>query len=257
MATWTLIFVILGVTVGAAQTIYPLDKAPNSVDDMYYGCKEKMLQKVKKEFLPEEKNKVENFRKAWNEANKYYDDRRNSYTGKDCSSSLSKEQIMALHAYTRDEVYSEFNKAVRTDKDKYKTTFMYHTLHFFLTDAIQVLKSCPESQKCFTTYRGVRSIMENNVKEFRFGSFASSSMDKSIALEYGNKTCFEIYTCFGADITQYSDKEREKEVLIPPYEVFEVVKLEKQSENKNLPCDYFYTVKSTEKTQSDLNCALF
>ncbi|KAM6939536.1 NAD(P)(+)--arginine ADP-ribosyltransferase 2-like [Xenentodon cancila] len=258
MATWTLIVLMLGVTVGTSQNIIPLDMAPNSVDDMYEGCKDEMLTKVQQAFLPTEKSKVKNFFQAWDQAEKYYNNRWSPYNKKSRFSFLTKEQIMAVYAYTRDEVYSEFNTAVRTDKNKYKTAFMYHTLHFFLTDAIQALNCrIPEKKKCVTTYRGVNIIMKTDAKTFRFGSFTSSSMNFNIALRFGKKTCFVIYTCFGADISRYSKYEHEKEVMIPPYEVFEVVKSEMKSQKKTLPCDFVLTVKSTRRTQSKLNCNAF
>ncbi|XP_061588366.1 erythroblast NAD(P)(+)--arginine ADP-ribosyltransferase-like [Cololabis saira] len=272
MATWAAVFVMLGVTMATTKVMgfkrrlglpddIQFDMAPNSVDDMYDGCRDKMLEKVKKEFLPQEKiNK--DFNRTWNEAEKYYDKKWSPHNGKNPFSHLTKEQIMAIYAYTCDEVYLKFNTAVRTGKNNYKTTFMYHTLHFFLTDAIQFLNS-PRSKSCVTTYRGVNIAFKKKKNilvfksKFRFGSFTSSSMNKTVALEFGNITCFKIYTCFGANITQYSSIKEESEVLIPPYEVFEVSKVEKRTKRNKLPCDLFYTVKSTKKVQSTLNCALF
>ncbi|KAK2916853.1 hypothetical protein Q8A67_001227 [Cirrhinus molitorella] len=50
------------------EQIYQLDMALNSVDDLYYGCKEKMAKLVKTEFLEKELNNSDDFRNAWKKA---------------------------------------------------------------------------------------------------------------------------------------------------------------------------------------------
>ncbi|KAM4584764.1 NAD(P)(+)--arginine ADP-ribosyltransferase 1-like [Odontesthes bonariensis] len=264
MAVWPVVLMMFGASMGYAKNFIPLDMALNSVDDMYAGCKDKMEKKVKTEFLLNERNSDKNFTWAWNDAEKYYNKKWNRKHGKKPSGTLRKEQIMAIYVYTLDkpEIYPEFNIAVRTQRYEYKTTFKYHTLHFFLTDAVQTLNSRkPRADRCLTGFRRVNSYFREDAlnKQIRFGSFTSSSMgwyprpDK-----FGEKTCFEIYTCFGADISLYSKLgESEREVLIPPYEIFKVTKMEKRSEERNLPCEFVYKVQSTGKMLSNLNCFLF
>ena len=58
----------------------------------------------------------------------------------------------------------------------------------------------------------------------------------------------------GANISLYSKFEKEAEVVIPPYEVFKVVEIEKPTSKR--PCEVVYTVKHT-RAYSKLNCALF
>ncbi|XP_071779417.2 ecto-ADP-ribosyltransferase 5-like [Centroberyx gerrardi] len=271
MAVWAAVIMTYGVPTGMAENAaepalkgrLSLDMAPNSVDDMYTGCKDKMETRVKKEYLENEKNKDRNFTQAWGEAEKYYN-KKWKKRGKRPSTALGKQRVMAIYVYTLDKpkVYLEFNNAVRTQKSKYKTTFRYHTLHFFLTDAVQTLNARkPEAERCLTGYRRVNSYFgKENVlnKEIRFGSFTSSSMGwYPSAGRFGDKSCFEIVTCSGADVSLYSKLgESEREVLIPPYEVFKVTKVRKRSEEKSLPCEVVYKVKSTGKTLSNLNCAL-
>ncbi len=170
---------------------------------------------------------------------------------------------MAIYVYTLDKpkIYLDFNHAVQTRKSKYKTTFRYHTLHFFLTDALQTLNARkPEAERCLTGYRRVNSSFRQDVlnKMIRFGSFTSSSMGCYPSAErFGDKSCFEIVTCSGADVSLYSKLgESEREALIPPYEVFKVTKIERRSDQKSLPCEVVYKLKSTRKTLSNLNCAL-
>ncbi|XP_029290138.1 NAD(P)(+)--arginine ADP-ribosyltransferase 1-like [Cottoperca gobio] len=268
MAVWTaLLIVSIGIAKSSAGTRLngqvPLDLASNAVDDMYTGCKDKMAYRVKKEYLINEKNKDKNFTLAWTEAEKYFNKKWKG-KGKRPSTSLGKEQIMAIYVYTLDKpnLYLDFNDAVRTQKSKYKTTFRYHTLHFFLTDALQTLNARkPKGERCLTGYRRVNTYFSQDVlnKEIRFGSFTSSSMGWYTSAErFGDKSCFEIITCSGADVSLFSKLgESEREALIPPYEVFKVTKIERRSVQKSLPCQVVYKLKSVRKNISNLNCALF
>lgn len=231
---------------------------------MYAGCRDKMEYRVRKEYLLNEKNKDKNVTLAWGEAEKYFNKIWKGKKGRRPSSALGKEQIMAIYMYTLDKpkIYIDFNNAVRTQKPAYKTTFRYHTLHFFLTDALQTLNARkPSAERCVTGYRRVNSYFSQHAvnKLIRFGSFTSSSMGWYPSAErFGEKSCFEIVTCFGADVSLYSKLgESEREALIPPYELFKVTKIERRSAQRNLPCEVVYKVKSTGTTLSSMNCALF
>ncbi|MEQ2246424.1 hypothetical protein ILYODFUR_038336 [Ilyodon furcidens] len=131
---------------------------------------------------------------------------------------------MALHAYTLENppLYAEFNKAVRTQNRQYKTKqFKFYALNFLLTMALCSLKS--KAKECITTYWRTKSKYKTAVnKEIRFGAFTSSSVGSYPSITFGDQLCFEISTCFGAEISQFSRFESEKEVLIPPYEVFKI-----------------------------------
>ncbi|KAM4750122.1 NAD(P)(+)--arginine ADP-ribosyltransferase 1-like [Anableps anableps] len=263
MAMMLAVLLMLGILTETATSLFNLDMALNSVDDMYAGCEDEMEHKVRTEFLLNEKNQNKNLSLAWNEAEKYYNKKWRPKHGKAPSRTLVKEEIMAVYVYTTDEpkVYPEFNDAVRTQKMKYKTVFKYHSLHFFLTSALKRLSARRSTLKrCLTGYRQVNSYFSQDVlnKQIRFGSFTSSSMlGYQRPYRFGDKTCFEISTCLGADISLYSRfGESEAEVLIPPYEVFKVMQIKRRSEQKNLPCDVVYKFKSTQKALSNLNCAL-
>ncbi|XP_030256562.1 ecto-ADP-ribosyltransferase 5-like [Sparus aurata] len=270
IAVWAAVLVAYGASIGFTKSCaepikpikVPLDLAPNAVDDMYTGCTDKMEYRVKKEYLQNERNKDKNFTLAWGEAEKYYN--KKWKRKKRPSTSLGKQQIMAIYVYTLDKpnIYIDFNEAVRTQRSKYKTTFRFHTLHFFLTDALQTLNARkPDAERCLTGYRRVDRYFRQDVinKEIRFGSFTSSSMGwYPSADRFGDKSCFEIVTCSGADVSLYSKLgEAEREALIPPYEVFKVTNIKRRSEQKSLPCEVVYKVKSTGKTLSNTNCVLF
>ncbi|KAL6114930.1 uncharacterized protein ACO6RY_05589 [Pungitius sinensis] len=225
--------------------------AKNSVDDMYKGCSTEMEEKAE-EYLKDELNKDPMFKKTWVEAEEWYD--HTNEKGK-ADVNLSKEQKMALYAYTSDAVYADFNKATREQGPEYKTTFKYHALHFYLTTALQTLRA---QKQCFIVYRRTNMFFEvSNVlkKEVRLGSFASTSLRIDLK-QFGDKSCFEIETCMGVNVSKHSKYQTEAEVLIPPYEVFTVTKITKGSKLHPLQCDVVYKLKSTRKSLSNLNCVL-
>ncbi len=111
-----------------------------------------------------------------------------------------------------------------------------------------------QQKKCFQTFRGTNVKFNGQVfTDIRFGSFTSSSVSQNITKTYGNVSCFEIYTCEGANITKYSKIEREEEVLIPPYEMFKVTAVKTKGQ-EGAWCDTVFMLNSTG-TRSDLNCA--
>lgn len=170
---------------------------------------------------------------------------------------LTENQATAILLYTmggKNPIYREFNEAVRSGRATYKKTFKYRALHFLLTDALKQLKQ--KQQDCFTVYRRTKVNFETDPdpvnKEIRLGSFTSCSQLQDLST-FGEKSCFIITTCHGAALEEYSYLPHEKEVLIPPYETFKVVKVEKRSENKDLWCDVVFTLISTG-TISNLDC---
>ncbi|XP_032417757.1 LOW QUALITY PROTEIN: uncharacterized protein LOC116719367 [Xiphophorus hellerii] len=120
-----------------------------------------------------------------------------------------------------------------------------------------VKRNAPE---CVKTYRRTNCKFETEInREIRFGGFASSSEGGYPSPHFGDQSCFEIITCFGARISKFSMFGWEKEVLIPPYEVFKVTDIQKRSGIQfvdNLPCKVVYKLKSTKNLRSGLNCAL-
>ncbi|XP_043969775.1 ecto-ADP-ribosyltransferase 5-like [Gambusia affinis] len=233
-----------------------LNMAPDSVDDMYDKCEEKMKEKIEKDFLQNEINKDKfktNFSEAWNKAEEYYKSEWEK------NPPLIKEHIMAIHAYTLEDppLYCEFNNAVRTNKSVYQTKFPYHTLHFYLTMALRTIK--PTAENCVTGYRRTKCKFRKDVlnKQIRFSAFSSSSIGGYANKTFGEESCFEITTCFGAEISKFSKFPSENEVLVPPYEVFKVTEVKERSEQNKLPCKVVYKLQSTKTTSSNLNCAFF
>ncbi|KAK5603871.1 hypothetical protein CRENBAI_026455 [Crenichthys baileyi] len=253
LAIWTAVLLSFGFCIGhptlhwmKKSSSFPLDMAPNSVDDMYYGCEDQMNKRVTP-LLNREKNGE--FKEAWLKAEQYY---KTKWVN---TKILKKEEIMALHAYTLENppLYAEFNKAVRMQKCQYKKKkFKFYALHFLLTMALRSLKS--KAKQCITAYRRTKSKFKTAVnKKIRFGAFTSSSVGSYPPITFGDQSCFEISTCFGAEISQFSRFESEKEVLIPPYEVFKITDISYPKDL--LPCKVVYKLTSTKYPCSNLNCA--
>uniref|UniRef100_A0A3B1J5H1 NAD(P)(+)--arginine ADP-ribosyltransferase n=1 Tax=Astyanax mexicanus TaxID=7994 RepID=A0A3B1J5H1_ASTMX len=224
---------------------FPLDMAENSVDDSYEGCRDAMEKLVLSKYIEQERKNTLGFENAWKNA-----------LNKCSKDNTFKNQCAAIYLYTgnpeinKNCSYKEFNDATRNGKAAYKSnTFQFYTLFFYLTDAVQQLKQ--KQKQCLTTYRRTNDTFPTNVlnKNIRFGSFTSTSL-KEPPPRFGKKSCFEMETCFGAEVSKYSKFPTESEVLVPPYEVFRVTKID-----KNTWCEVVYKLKSDKKIRSDLKCA--
>ncbi|KAL0154198.1 hypothetical protein M9458_050452, partial [Cirrhinus mrigala] len=231
------------IAAAAVERIFPLDMAPNSVDDQYKGCTNEMADKVEKYYLEKERSASAEFNKTWQEGEE---------NAKKAEDNLTENHSIAIHVYTNKDskVYSNFTSATRTDKQKYNEgAFKWYSLHFLLTEAIQILKKT--HNRCYVTYRGTNVKFDVQSKEVRLSSFSSSSLDRKVIQGFGNKSCFEIYTCEGANLTKYSKYPEEKEVLIPPYETFRVTAVKNRTDQPDLWCETVFVLNSTGK--SDLS----
>lgn len=228
----------------------PLSLVPDSVDDMYSGCQKETEKKVDGEFFPKE-SKEKKFKEAWKKAEKCA--RRNLKLKEDEDGLLTKEHFQAICAYTSGYLgfYDQFNTAVRTERAEYGTTFPFHSLHFWLTSAIQILN---RSKKCFKCYRRSKTKFTGKLNQMvRFGSFTSSSKSSQLK-QFGDQTCFEIQTCYGAYLKKYPHlKDKEEEVLIPPYEMFRISKKGTKTFGILSDCKVAYVLESIGFC-STLNC---
>nr|XP_055036512.1 erythroblast NAD(P)(+)--arginine ADP-ribosyltransferase-like [Misgurnus anguillicaudatus] len=226
---------------GIKRQRYPLNMEEESVDDQYNGCRGDMVKLIEK-YLPEEiRANIAGFGTVWENSKK-------KISGpKDI---LKRNHLIAISVYSDVIVYRQFNEDVRTGKQEYEDkTFKWYWLHFWLTKAIETLK-----KGCESTYRGTSDKFDG-VKntEIRFGQFAFSSLDRKVAANFGNETCFEIKTCYGVDVSKYSQFPNQKEVLIPPYEKFEITNI--RTGQKGDWCKTVFELKSTG-IKSNLNCAV-
>ncbi|KAF4084796.1 hypothetical protein AMELA_G00110090 [Ameiurus melas] len=216
-----------------SDSVFPLDMATESVDDQYIGCENNMEKLIMHEILPQELKLNEMFGKAWKE----YENISDNYT-------------RSIKVYTAPNVFSDFNINVRLGRNIYKDKFNYKAFHFFLTRGIQIRKV----NTCTDVFRRTSVDYDTNVlgREMRFGQFASSSLIKG-RKNFGRVSCFKIKTCYGVDISNISVFPKEKEVLIPPYESFNITNIEKDGNEMN--CKVLYTLESSGKF-SNMNCEL-
>ncbi|KAM3874199.1 ecto-ADP-ribosyltransferase 4-like [Diretmus argenteus] len=235
----------------AANHSIPMGMVEDAVDDMYKGCTATMMDMVKKKYLIKESKGQ--FLQAWQKAETCAEDRLEKRRKVD--GALTKDHLRAICVYTSNDIYQKFNRVVRTSRAEY-SNFKFHSLHFLLTDAIQILKSGQEY--CSTTYRRTGGDFSGDINQIiRFGSFASSSFRKDLKI-FGKKTCFEIETCLGAYLKDYSwFGDKEQEVVIPPYEMFKIIKITRGPQLKLKigleDCEVVYDLESVG-IHSNLNC---
>ncbi|XP_043336894.1 GPI-linked NAD(P)(+)--arginine ADP-ribosyltransferase 1-like isoform X1 [Cervus canadensis] len=209
----------------------PLDMALASFDDQYAGCAAAMAAALpdlnRTEF---QANKV--YADGWAQASSQWRERQawGLNTRLDPPKGFREEHGVALLAYTaHGRLYKEFNEAVREagrSRAHYLQRFSFKTLHFLLTEALQLLHSSQRPPQCHQVFRGVQGLRFRPAglgATVRLGGFASASLKRHVAEEFGKDTLFSICTYLGVPIKGYSFCPWEEEVLIPPFETFQVI----------------------------------
>ncbi|XP_037985246.1 NAD(P)(+)--arginine ADP-ribosyltransferase 2-like [Motacilla alba alba] len=206
-----------------AVEVIPLDMAQDSFDDQYQSCGPAMTKALPSIYKFElEKNPL--FAKTWVKAEAEWRKR-----GSPVAPLASPAQAIAVMAYTMNGLYKDFNAAVHVagrSSQEYRNNFHFKSLHFLLTNALVTLRQAQNGQ-CRHVFRGVRGIRfkAQRGQKVRFGQFTSTTPRKEVALLFGKDTLFQVQTCHGVDIRQFSMYPGEEEVLIPPFETFEVTKV--------------------------------
>ncbi|XP_058877728.1 erythroblast NAD(P)(+)--arginine ADP-ribosyltransferase-like isoform X2 [Acipenser ruthenus] len=229
---------------------FPLNMANRSFDDQYKGCEKDMRNKVLKTLLKNELEKNADFKTGWKKGEGSWE-RLNKKVP--LPPGMLKDHAVAIQAYTcGSSLYKTFNAAVRTNGTslkEYQNRFLYKSLHFLLTDAVRILKK-REAEKCHEVYRGATdSFSAKEGERVRFGQFASSSLSEKVAKKFGNVTAFKIKTCLGIPLGNLSALPHEKEVLIPPFEVFRVVSVKNRQTGRSIRLVH-------SESFSKFNCAL-
>uniref|UniRef100_A0A669C338 NAD(P)(+)--arginine ADP-ribosyltransferase n=1 Tax=Oreochromis niloticus TaxID=8128 RepID=A0A669C338_ORENI len=157
---------------------------------------------------------------------------------------LEKDHSASLYMYTKSilqPVNLNFKSANRTGKPK--ETFESRSLYSFLTEGIQILKH--NQVTCVRTHFKAETLLHLNIsnKQVRFSTFMLGSDEWNFAR---NISCFEVHTCFGADITYYSALKQNNQVLIPPYEIFKVTDIQTETKECRITlstiCWHFFAV---------------
>ncbi|RMB90887.1 hypothetical protein DUI87_32720 [Hirundo rustica rustica] len=212
-------------------TVVALDMALDSFDDQYRGCRHAMTQ-----LLPalehSEFQKNPQLARLWVEAAERWQRRGPPVTP------LSPAQAIALMTYTTKDVSKEFNAAVRVagrSRREYRHNFHFKALHFLLTDALATLRDA-RGPRCHHVFRGVRGLrfQARPGDTVRFGRFTSTSLRKEIAQQFGTDTVFQVQTCQGVDIREFSSSPGEEEVLIPPFETFRITGVSQEGDRAQI-----------------------
>ncbi|XP_044046834.1 ecto-ADP-ribosyltransferase 4-like isoform X2 [Siniperca chuatsi] len=203
-------------------------------DDMYDNCRSKAIVVTDKAIM-QKWNTRTNFSQAWSNAEQKAKEPAHSY--------MEKHHSIAIYMYTNimlQPVKQDLETAERTGK-QLKETFESRSLYFSLSEAVQILKHSQVT--CLSTNYRTEALLNLNIsnKQIRFSTFILGSDGWNFTR---NASCFELYTCFGADITHYSALKQNSQVLIPPYEVFKVTNIETDTQT----CKVVYRLKS------NLNC---
>nr|XP_033806347.1 GPI-linked NAD(P)(+)--arginine ADP-ribosyltransferase 1 isoform X2 [Geotrypetes seraphini]XP_033806348.1 GPI-linked NAD(P)(+)--arginine ADP-ribosyltransferase 1 isoform X2 [Geotrypetes seraphini]XP_033806349.1 GPI-linked NAD(P)(+)--arginine ADP-ribosyltransferase 1 isoform X2 [Geotrypetes seraphini] len=205
-----------------------LDMARASFDDQYVGCTDVMEAELG-QLNQTEYTTNRDYAEAWEAARSQWEDRRKNFA---LPHGFKDEHAIAILTYTTNSpLHKEFNAAVREagrSREYYLKNFRFKTLHFLLTKALQILDK-ETTPKCHRVYRGIRGIRfrSEEKKPVRFGQFTSSSLSNENALQFGQDTLFNIETCYGVNIKNFSFFPLEEEVLIPPFETFKVTNFTK------------------------------
>ncbi|NXI08864.1 NAR1 ribosyltransferase, partial [Irena cyanogastra] len=208
--------------------VVALDMAPDSFDDQYRGCGPAMT-----EALPalnrSEFQRGAHLAEAWALAAAEWRVRQSPRSPR---SPLSPAQAIALLAYTAPvPLHREFNAAVRVagrSRREYRDNFHFKTLHFLLSQALGTLRDA-RGPRCHRVFRGVRGVRfeARRGDTVRFGHFASASLRNESSWGFGTDAAFQVLTCRGVAVREFSFFPHEDEVLIPPFETFEVTNVTK------------------------------
>nr|XP_008274842.1 PREDICTED: ecto-ADP-ribosyltransferase 4-like [Stegastes partitus] len=171
-----------------------------------------------------------NFSQAWNDAERNVQEPAHQY--------MEKHHLTALYMYTN--WLQPVNHNVSSAKQKKASESC--PLYLLLSEAIQILKHSQVT--CLSTkYRTdtLEHHLNSSNEQVRFSTFILGSDEENFT---GNVSCFEVHSCFGANVTRYSALKLNNQVLIPSYEVFKVTDI--QTETKG--CKVLY------RLRSNLNC---
>lgn len=144
---------------------------------------------------------------------------------------LTNDEIYAIICYTLENppVYRYFNSDTR--KGNAADGMDFPILSFLLREACRkILAVTPKENRTRIVYRGVTiNFAAEPGQIVRFGSYTSTTGNISVAEDFqknSSGTQFVIVTKIGASIKSLSAFPEEDEILIPPYEVFKVHRIE-------------------------------
>ncbi|KAM9389024.1 ecto-ADP-ribosyltransferase 4 [Phaethornis superciliosus] len=205
-----------------------MDMALNSFDDQYLGCREQVMEELERgDYFQKEITANEDYLNLWKKAQEAF---LKSPVG--LLREMHESHAIVLMAYTMNSsLHSQLNWATSragSSPEHYRHNFTFKYFHFYLTTAIQIMNQWQTSKenigkrKCYQVHRGVKDLYIKATvgSKVRFGRFTSTSRLWNEAQKFGNETLFTVTTCLGAALQGFSYYTSEKEILIPPYEIF-------------------------------------
>lgn len=214
-----------------ANTTKVLNLADYALDDKYKGCVSAMKKNLRS-LLETELATSQTYKETWEDALEVWWERKGS---KSLPQNITEFAEVAILTYANEapSIYTEFNTATRSagKGPKEYEAYPFKSLHFLLTWAAKAFRST--DPKCISVYRGT-TVQFSIKKMFRFGQFTSTSEKKDVASKFGKVTFFKVSTCKGYSIREMSMFNYEEEVLIPPYELFQVTSIEDTKKGKTI-----------------------
>lgn len=144
---------------------------------------------------------------------------------------LTKDEIYAIICYTlqKPPVYRYFNGDAR--KGYGGDGMDFPILTYLLREACRkILATTPKEERTKIVYRGNSVPFAAEVgQKVRFGSYTSTTANRKVADEFqktSTGTQFVIVTKIGAPIKMLSVFPEEEEVLLPPYEIYRIHRIE-------------------------------
>ncbi|XP_031565217.1 uncharacterized protein LOC116300481 [Actinia tenebrosa] len=144
---------------------------------------------------------------------------------------LTNDEIYVVICYTLEKppVYRYFNGDSR--KGYGGDGMDFPILTYLLREACRkILAATPKQERTKIVYRGVSVPFAAEVgQKVRFGSYTSTTANRQVADEFrktSEGTQFVIVTKIGAPIKMFSAFPEEEEVLLPPYEIYRIHRIE-------------------------------
>lgn len=226
LKTWLLPLLLLS-SLQESTIAVTINLTPKSFDDQYQGCSQQIMKELNEgDYFTKELEVNKNYSKIWQNAHlKWLNQQKN------LPQNMTDTHAVAILVYIlNNNIHSDFSRAMAslgTSTAQYHHDFHFKYLHYYLTSAIQLLREDLLSHNIHHCYEVHYESKDVSLKVpigtiIRFGQFLSTSLLRNKAQNSKNKTFFTISTCLGVPVDYFSLKE---EVLIPPYELFEVVNM--------------------------------
>ncbi|XP_075409195.1 ecto-ADP-ribosyltransferase 4 [Tenrec ecaudatus] len=201
------------------------DLAPEAFDDQYQGCSKQVMEALSQgDYFTKELEGQGIYSRAWQKAHLNWLNQ-----DKALPQTMTTAHAVAILVYSlNNNVHSDFTKAMASagrSPQYYEHSFYFKYLHYYLTSAIQLLRReviMKNDSPCYEVYHRAKdaNFKAPSGATVRFGQFLSASLLREEAQKPGNETVFTIITCLGAPVEDFTLK---KEILVPPYELFEVI----------------------------------